>query len=124
MQKMAKYQIQKVQVFSGFLIPYLRKEDKKLIEKARLSKKKSDLKKVKVNMAILGGGDVVFPIILSGVVLMQFGLLSALITSVGATIALACLFYYSEKGRFYPAMPFISGGCLIALGIVYLLQLI
>jgi len=122
MQKMATYQIQKVRVFSGFFIPYVRKEDKALIAKLKKSKNKN--KKVKVSVAILGGGDVVFPIILAGVVLMAFGFLAALIIAIGATIALAGLFYYSEKGRFYPAMPFISSGCLIALGIVFLLKFI
>jgi len=38
-----------------------------------------------------------------------------LIISVGATIALSLLFYFSEKGKFYPAMPFISMGCFAAL---------
>jgi presenilin-like A22 family membrane protease len=126
MQKMAKYQMNEVKVFGGFLVPYLKDKDKALIEKLRKLKDKSKakLKKVKVSVAILGGGDVVFPIILAGVVLSQFGFISALIIAIGATIALSALFYYSEKGRFYPAMPFISAGCLIALGLVYLLQYI
>jgi len=77
---------------------------------------------MKVNIALLGGGDVVFPIILAGVVLHTWGLIPALIISIGATIALGLLFYYSEKGKFYPAMPFISAGCFIALGIAYLIH--
>lgn len=119
MQKMAKYQIQKVRVFSGFFIPYLLPKDKKLLKSIKKSKQG---KKVKVSVGLLGGGDIVFPIILAGVVLNQFGWFSALIISLGATIALGTLFYYSEKGKFYPAMPFITGGCFIALGIVYLLN--
>ncbi|MBX4196540.1 hypothetical protein KW805_03055 [Candidatus Pacearchaeota archaeon] len=114
MQKMAKYQIQTLKLFSGFFIPYMGPK-----EKAKLEKSKGK-KKVKVNLAILGGGDVVFPIILAGVVLMTFGFIPALIIALGATLALAGLFYMSEKGKFYPAMPFISTGCFIALGIVYL----
>ncbi len=115
MQKMAKYQIQKLKFFSGFLVPYIGKKERKLLLK---NNKKG--KKVKVQLAILGGGDVVFPIILAGVVLRSMGIIPALIISLGATLALATLFYISEKGKFYPAMPFITMGCFIALLLVYL----
>ena len=39
----------------------------------------------------------------------------------GSTLALAYLFYTAEKDKFYPAMPFISVGCFIGLGIVMLI---
>ncbi len=119
MLKMAKYQIQKLKVFSGFLVPYLSKKERRLFEQTRSLKAKN--KKVKVSVAILGGGDVVFPLILAGVVLNTFSLLPASIIVLGATIALGTLFYFSEKGKAYPAMPFITAGCFIALGIVYLI---
>lgn len=120
MQKMAKYQIKTLRVFSGFFVPYVGKKEKELIKNAQRSKKASN-RKVKVNIAILGGGDVVFPIILAGVVLYTLGLIPALLVSLGATIALAFLFYVSEKGKFYPAMPFITIGCFIGLLIGYLI---
>jgi len=123
MQKMAKYQIQKLKLFSGFFVPYIKKEDRLLLKQAKEKGKK--MKKIKISLAILGGGDVVFPILLAGVVLRTFNSVwLALAISIGATIALAFLFYKSEKGKFYPAMPFISIGCLIALAIVYLIQFI
>ena len=125
MQKMAKFQIQEVRVFSGFFIPYLGKKEAELIKKFRQAKAKVKEKlksrKLKMSVAILGGGDVVFPIILAGVVLRTLGFIPALIVSIGATLALALLFYYSEKGKFYPAMPFISAGCFIALAVAYLI---
>ncbi|MDO8459922.1 MAG: presenilin family intramembrane aspartyl protease [Nanoarchaeota archaeon] len=121
MQKMAKYQIQKLRLFTGFFIPYIGKKEKQLIAQAKASKSKNLNKKVKVNVAILGGGDVVFPIICAGVVLMAMGLVQALIISLCATAALALLFHYSKKGKFYPAMPFISAGCFIGLAIAYLI---
>jgi len=122
MQKMAKYQIQKLKVFSGFFIPYMGKKQRQIIAKAAKSKSKKEKdRKVKVSVAILGGGDVVFPIILAGVVLMHLGLIQALLISVGATVALAGLFYLSKKGKFYPAMPFISAGCFVGLGLAYLI---
>jgi len=120
MQKMAKYQIQTLKVFSGFFIPYVGKKERKIIAQASKSKpSKLKGKKVKVSVAILGGGDVVFPIILAGVVMIQWGLIQALLISVGATLALAGLFWLSEKGKFYPAMPFITAGCFVALAIAY-----
>jgi len=123
MQKMAKYQINTLKVFAGFFIPYVSPKDRALIKKMRNTKSASlKSKKIKVNVAILGGGDVIFPMILAGVVLGQFGFLSALIISLGATLALLGLFIMSRKGKFYPAMPFITIGCFLALGVVYLLQ--
>ncbi|MEK6909132.1 MAG: presenilin family intramembrane aspartyl protease [Nanoarchaeota archaeon] len=122
MQKMAKFQIQKLKLFSGFFVPYMRKEDRLVLSKVKSMKEKENkLKKIRVNLAILGGGDVVFPIILAGVVLRTMGLWQAFIIALGATLALAYLFYRSEKGKFYPAMPFISIGCFIALAIAYLI---
>lgn len=118
MQRMAKYQIQNLKLFTGFFIPYLGKKEKDSLKK--LNSKKLKNKKVKVSVAILGGGDVVFPILLSGVVLHSLGLFPAIIISLCATLALAGLFWFSEKGKFYPAMPFISAGCFVGLAIAYL----
>ncbi len=122
MQKMAKYQIKKLRLFTGFFVPYLSKKDKLIIEQAKKQKIKG--KKLKIAVAILGGGDVVFPMMLAGIVLRQFNLLSALLIVVGATLALGYLLYIGEKGKFYPAMPFITTGCLIALAVVYLLEVL
>jgi presenilin-like A22 family membrane protease len=118
MQKMAKYQIEKLKIFSGFFIPYIGPKQREALKLAKKAGKKE--KKVKVSLAILGGGDIVFPIILAGVVLNTLGLVQALMISFGATIALAGLFYMSKKGKFYPAMPFITAGCFAALALAYL----
>lgn len=129
MQRMAKYQIKEVKVFSGFFIPYLGKKEKELIQQAKIAQakasktqmKKMKEKNIKVNVAILGGGDVVFPIIIAGVALWTLGLLPALFIVFGATLALAILFIFSQKGKFYPAMPFISAGCFLGLLLAQLL---
>lgn len=122
MQKMAKYQIDNLKIFSGFFVPYASKSVKAKIKKwkATLSKKQLEKKKIKVNLAILGGGDVVFPIITSGVVLLERGLLPALFVIIGAALGLTYLFFRGEKGKAYPAMPFITVGILIMMGISYL----
>jgi presenilin-like A22 family membrane protease len=106
MVNLAKYQINTLKVFTGFFIPYLPK-GMKLARKGKG-------KKVKVSVALLGGGDVAFPLIFAGVIYQASGLIPALIIVAGATLSLMLLFMYSKKGKFYPAMPFITAGCLIA----------
>ncbi|MCX8158729.1 MAG: presenilin family intramembrane aspartyl protease [Candidatus Pacearchaeota archaeon] len=120
MQRMAKYQIQKLKMFSGFFVPYIGAKEKAIIVKMKKNNIKE--KKIKLNLAILGGGDVVFPIIFAGVILRTFGFVPSLITIIGATLSLFILFIFSKKGKFYPAMPFISAGCFIALSLVYILK--
>ncbi len=118
MQKMAKYQINTLKIFSGFFVPYVSKQLREKIKKM----KKSSLKKgkIKVNLAILGGGDVIFPIITSGVVLKTLGLWPAVLVMAGATLGISYLFFAAEKKKFYPAMPFITIGIFIAMIISYL----
>lgn len=124
MQKMAKYQINNLRIFSGFFIPYFSRRTKQNIKKWKKTLKKSELekKKVKVNVAILGGGDVVFPIIAAGVMLKTLGFFPAILVIIGATLGLAYLFAKSEKKKFYPAMPFISIGIFLGILVSYLIR--
>lgn len=122
MQKMAKYQINNLKIFAGFFVPYVNKKQRQAIKEARLSdKNKKSEKKIKVNLAILGGGDVVFPIITAGVVFRALGLIPALIVTLFATLAILALFIFARKGKFYPAMPFLTAGLLVGIGISYLI---
>ena len=125
MQKMASFQINELKIFGGFFVPYLTKKQRVQIKNAKqqmkLSKRdKKRMGSMKVNLAILGGGDVVFPIITAGIILRVMGLTEALIVVAAATIALALLFLFSQKGKFYPAMLFITAGLLIGIGLAYL----
>jgi len=125
MQKMAKYQINKLKVFSGFFVPYISKKLRMQLNKMKKLKKNN--KKIKVNVAILGGGDIVFPIITAGVIfkttsinlpfgfVFNGGLTPALFVVGGATLGLGLLFLFSKKKKFYPAMPFITAGILFGL---------
>lgn len=117
MQKMATYQMNQLKVFSGFFVPYASAKVKAQIQKLKKSKSKKELenKKVKVNLAILGGGDIVFPIIAAGVALKILGLVSAIAVIVGASAGLALLFFFAKKKKFYPAMPFITSGIFLGL---------
>ncbi len=119
MQKMAKFQMDKLKIFGGFFVPYLDKKTRAKLRKARKSKSKSKSKtqKVKVNMAILGGGDIIFPIIASGVMLKFYGFWEAVLVVAGATLGLSYLFFVAKKKKFYPAMPFISAGIFLGMAI-------
>lgn len=119
MQKMAKYQIDKLKVFSGFFIPYVSKRVRAKIKKMKKSELKK--KKIRVSVAILGGGDVVFPIIAAGVMLKTLGFLSAVFVIAGAALGLSYLFFFAKKKKFYPAMPFITAGIFLGMALSYLI---
>jgi len=121
MQKMAKYQIDTLKIFSGFFIPYVSKSMRKKIRKMKRSELKK--KKIKANVAILGGGDVIFPIIAAGVMMKTFPetIIPALLVIFGAALGLSYLFFFAKKKKFYPAMPYISAGIFIAIGLSYLI---
>lgn len=123
MQKMAKYQIDKLKIFSGFFVPYVSKQMRQKIKKMKKTLKKSELKKkrIKVNVAILGGGDVIFPIIAAGVMMKTLGLIPAILVLAGATISLAYLLLSAEKKKFYPAMPYITAGIFVGMLVSYIL---
>jgi presenilin-like A22 family membrane protease len=90
MIKLAKFTTES-KVFAGLLIPY---------DKGRKA-------------AILGGGDIGFPMLFSSVILLNYTFQHAIITSIITSIALLILLLFSKKNKFYPAMPFISAGCFI-----------
>lgn len=80
--------------------------------------------------AILGGGDIAFPLLFSGAALAWLvergasplaALYQSLIIVAFATLSLALLFTFAKKERFYPAMPFLTAGCLAGLGVVRIL---
>ena len=118
MIKLAKFQT-KSKMFAGVIIPYK-------IPKA--PKGNVITKKVKVRTAILGGGDIGFPLLFAGVLFkgllltnpVSVAFAKVLIVPVLATAALGWLLYAAEKDKFYPAMPPISFGCFVALVIMKL----
>ncbi|MCX8194254.1 MAG: presenilin family intramembrane aspartyl protease [Candidatus Pacearchaeota archaeon] len=130
MINLAKFQISYLKIFTGFFLPYLSEKDKVRVEKLKIAAQKEVKKrgkkfkrkkiKVKVHFAALGGGDVAFPMIFAGTILVTYGLLASIITVLCTTLALALLFLFSEKGKMYPAMPFLSAGCFLGLILILL----
>jgi len=128
---MAKAQAEE-KMFAGLFIPYIKEKPKKIEKSKSIIKLKlpKGFKEEGVKSAILGGGDIAFPLLFAGSVmtwLIQSGVskqvayFQSLIIPVFAGLALFGLLMKSEKDKFYPAMPFISLGCLIGYGIIYLI---
>lgn len=70
--------------------------------------------------AVVGGGDIGFPLLFAGTALATFGFYKTLIIPAFAAIALLLLIIIGKKGRFYPAMPFITVGCFVGYAVVTL----
>ena len=106
----------KAKIFAGLMIPYKlgksvsKKVKKKITEKKNKSKIKNKVS-IKVRTAVLGGGDIAFPLIFAGVILKEIGLWQSLIIPFFALLGLAILMWKGKEKKFYPAMPFISAGC-------------
>lgn len=131
MQKMAKYQINKLKIFTGFFVPYISKKDREKIKRLKekykeksksFLEKKLKKSKIKANLAILGGGDIVLPIICSGVFYREFGWIPALIIVLFSGLSLFGLFTISKKQKFYPAMPFLTIGIYLGIILIFILN--
>ncbi len=155
MVKMAEFQTQS-KVFAGLMIPYTQNEKTKkvqifsTVDKTSRNSNTPDVKHISLpkirggktspKNAILGGGDIAFPLIfigsvMNGIILKLslenpsmtlnvikgIAFLQSSIIIFTATIALTLLFVFAKKGKFYPAMPFLTAGCLVGWGIVLLL---
>ena len=121
MQKMAKFQMEELNIFGGFYLPYASKKQKQQIRKLRKQKKDISKSKIKINVAILGGGDIIFPIITSGIVFKVWGFWPAVFVIFGALFGLGYLLMFSEKKKFYPAMPFITAGMFLMMLLSWLI---
>ncbi|MBS3123740.1 hypothetical protein J4437_03830 [Candidatus Woesearchaeota archaeon] len=125
----------KAKLFAGLYIPY----DFSALKGKLLGKKKSNFKKVenktiagknlaqvpvKVRTAVLGGGDIGFPLLFAGVVFKEIGGWYSLIITLFSLAGLAFLLWYGKEEKFYPAMPFIGAGCFLGLGVIWLIRLI
>ncbi len=121
MQKMAKFQMNELKIFGGFLIPSTSKKIQAQIQNLKIKYKNKKMpkkiknKKFKVNLAILGGGDVIFPIITAGVFMRAYNIIPSLFIIGGSLAGLLSIFVFSKKGKAYPAMPYITTGIFAGL---------
>ena len=111
----------KLEVFAGLQIPY------SLPQRAPKRAQKGKVRKIAVRSAILGGGDIAFALLFTGVAMkflggteIVLGFQKALIIPLFTTAALAYLLFFGKKDKFYPAMPFITAGCLLGYLVAWL----
>ena len=135
MVKLAKFTA-KSELFPGLTINYKLDGDKtKIVAKSASSGLVGDdvEEKNKVRSGVLGGGDVVFPLLFSCTILLALihsgyslwvSFWIALIPSITVAIALGLLFSLGKRNQFYPAMPVVFAGALVGYGFVFLVQLI
>lgn len=108
-------------VFAGISIP---KKEEEVKVTAKPAKMKKSVAKTGITSAILGGGDIAFPLLFAGVVMKDAGFLLSLIIPIITAGVLFILLVKGEKGKFYPAMPFLTAGCLVGFFIIRLILLI
>ncbi len=124
MVTMAKFQT-KAKVFAGLFIPYRREKEGVKIKRGIKAEKA-------IKTAILGGGDIGFPLLFAGVAMkglmlensIMAGFLKTLIIPLFAIVALFWLFAKGKKDTFYPAMPFLSAGCFVGYFFIWLINLV
>ena len=127
MIKLAEFQADS-KVFAGLLIPYAPSEKN---SKTKIhSEIPKGLKTEETKSAILGGGDIAFPLLFAGTVmdsLIKTGVMKhvaffqVMFIPLFSGIALFLLLTKGQKDKFYPAMPFISLGCFVGYAIVLIL---
>ena len=119
MVKLAEFQTNS-RVFSGLMIGYKKQKESSEVKKAS---------KAKSRIAVLGGGDMGFPLIFAGVVMkglmlketVMAGFLKTSIIPITTAIALFILLMKGEQNKYYPAMPFLSAGAIVGYFIIQLL---
>lgn len=121
MVTLAKFQTEN-KIFAGLFVPK-RLTAKSAVSSISYAPKKQSLQEKysdSGDYAIIGGGDIGFPLLFAGAAMASFGLAKTLIIPLAATIALGVLLALSKKGKFYPAMPFIAAGCFLGYGLASL----
>ena len=122
MVKLAKFQA-KSKVFAGLSITY--KSEGKI-----RAKEKGIIQEKGAKTAVLGGGDMGLTLLFAGVVMKglmlnnpePIGFLKTLIIPIFVSLALLFLLMKAEKDKFYPAMPFLTVGCIIGYFVVFILS--
>tara|TARA_Y100000310_G_scaffold58235_1_gene53519 strand:- start:1156 stop:2076 length:921 start_codon:yes stop_codon:yes gene_type:complete len=129
MVTLAEFQ-KKSKIFAGLMISYDRNEPKpgKQLEKQTETKHPTKIIS-KQTSAILGGGDIGFPLIFAGIVMksmmltetMTITFLKTSIIPITTAIALLLLLTKGKKDKYYPAMPFLSAGSILGYIIILLI---
>lgn len=121
---MATFQKQTM-LFAGLLIPY---HDASLSAQKKIVSKSSSTSAIgekKVRTAILGGGDIAFPLLFSATVYaVPHNFIVPFVITIFTSLALLLLYVFADKNKYYPAMPFLSLGCFLGYSVTWLFGLI
>ena len=107
----------KAKVFAGLLISYAQKGG--VVARGRVQEGVKGVRSVPIRTAVLGGGDLGFPLLFAGVVFKEMGLWQSVVIPFFALLGLAFLLWIGKEKKFYPAMPFIGAGCFLGLLVVW-----
>jgi len=122
MVSLAEFQT-KSKAFAGVMLSYKTKMKERVKKSVKSREEKGEFRN-----AILGGGDIAFPMIFAGVAmtsLIQSGVakpsafLQGMIIPVVVAIVLFTLLVKAKKDKFYPAMPFMTFGCFVGYAIIW-----
>lgn len=130
MGKLADFQ-KSTNVFAGLFVPYEKNKTPKR-KKTRPSQQASEKHTVphppeqeSSTAAILGGGDISFPLLFTGTVFQKvapqhygYAWLFSIVIICCATLSLWFLLSRSKQDKYYPAMPILSAGVVIGFLIV------
>lgn len=121
---MATFQKQTM-LFAGLLIPY--RDTSLFANKKVISNPTSKpvIGEKKIRTAILGGGDIAFPLLFSATIYAATNqVIVPLIITIFTSLALLLLYVFAEKNKYYPAMPFLSLGCFLGYSVTWLFGLV
>ena len=126
MVKLAKFQ-SGTNLFAGLLISIGGKRGTK--QRAKKVAGKVKRKGKRVREAILGGGDIAFPLIFAGVIMeslvvgvgKEVAFLKTLIIPLVLAAVLLILLIKGKEGHFYPAMPFLTIGMYLGMIVSWLI---
>ncbi|MBI2675289.1 MAG: hypothetical protein HYX24_02430 [Candidatus Aenigmarchaeota archaeon] len=131
MVSMAKFSM-RTKLFPGISLPIQGSKKEAAISGQKIMKanKTGEAEEKQYQAAILGGGDITFPMLFSSVVMQDLfrngfdkltSLNFSLVITATSAASLLLLLLLARKGKFYPAMPFITAGSLIGYGIIFAL---
>ncbi|MDY6788626.1 MAG: presenilin family intramembrane aspartyl protease [Candidatus Nanohaloarchaea archaeon] len=101
--------------FMGVMYPKGDVEPDKVEQINKTVKGHGDANSSEVRIGVVGGGDIIAPMIFSISLIESFGMLSAFLSSLGAMTGLYFLMNWMEEGRYYPALPIIGLGAALGL---------
>ena len=107
--------------FMGFIYP---KGDQKNVQLDHEKVKEMPDDKVKSKVGVLGGGDVIIPMMFAISLIESFGFMFSALSVLFSALFLYFLLVKAQEGKFYPALPFVNTGALLGFVVAYLFSLI